>query len=299
MISFDKKLLWLTLREIHIKNGAVFSESQPCDLISLTESIFENGILKPLIVRKVSLKGYELVSGFRRLQAAKKLKLRRVPCIVCIADDKEAALIRLTDNLCRVSPSYLSEAKEIENVILSYNFLPEELATRIGVSTNRLKQLLDILKLDEPILQRLHDANLSEDFAVLILNTKPRLRQNALDMIISESLNIKQARKLINSMNLNSDTSALKLDFVQKREEDFAIKEPQSPPKEAPPPVKAQIGDMRLFSNSLTRLVDTMKSAGIKIKSSTTETKKYTEYKVRIEKDTTRKEAVQLKMSLR
>ena len=299
MISFDKKLLWLTLREIHIKNGAVFSSCEPCELISLTESIFENGIVKPLIVRKVSLKGYELVSGFKRLQAAKKLKLRRVPCIVCIADDKEAALIRLTDNLCRVSPSYLSEAKEIENVILSYNFLPEELATRIGVSTNRLKQLLDILKLDDQILQKLEDANLSEDFAVLILNTKPHLRQNALDMIISESLNIKQARKLINSMNVNSDTSALKLDFLQKREEDFAIKEPQSPPTEAPPPVKAQIGDMRLFSNSLTRLVDTMKSAGIKIKSSTTETKKYTEYKVRIEKDTPSKEAVQLKMSLR
>ena len=299
MISFDKKLLWLSSREIHIKNGAVFSEAQPCELISLTESIFENGILKPLIVRKVSLKGYELVSGFRRLQAAKKLKLRRVPCIVCVADDKEAALIRLNDNLCRVSPSYLSEAKEIETVIRTYNFLPEELATRIGVSTNRLKQLLDILKLDEPILQRLHDANICEELAVLILNTKPHLRQNVLDMIISEALSIKQARKLINSMNSNTDTSTFKPNFVPKREETFAIKETQSPPKEAPPPVKAQIGDMRLFSNSLTRLVDTMKSAGVKIKSSTTETKKYTEYKVRIEKNTAKPEAVQLKMSLR
>lgn len=299
MVSFDKKLLWLSSREIHIKNGAFSTDFEPCELISLTESIFENGILKPLIVRKVSIKGYELVSGFRRLLAAKKLRLRRVPCIVCVADDKEAALIRLSDNLCRVSPSYLNKAKEIKAAIQTYNFLPEELATKIGVSTNRLKQLLDILKLDELTLQRLQNENISEEFAVLILNTKPQLRQNALDMIISESLSIKRAEKLISSMSLNTDTSALKLDFIQKREEIFATKEQLRAPKEVPSPIKAQIGDMRLFSNSLTRLVDTMKNAGVKIKSSTTETKKYTEYKVRIEKNTACPEAVQLKMSLR
>lgn len=300
MISFDKKLLWLNVTEIHIKNSAVYSEYQNVELISLTESIFENGILKPLIVRKVSIKGYELVSGFRRLQAAKRLKLRRVPCIVCIADDRQAALIRLNDNLCRVSPSYLCKAKEIENAVRTYNFLPEELATKIGISANRLRQLLDILKLDDQIIERLRNENISEDFAVLLLNTKPHLRQSALDMIICESLSVKQAEKLISSMNLNTDTSPLKMDFVQKREEQPTINSQiKPPPKEMPSPVKAQIGDMRLFSNSLTRLVDTMKSAGVKIKSSTTDTKKYTEYKVRIEKNTACKEAVQLKMSLR
>lgn len=299
MISFDKKLVWLALREIHIKNTA-FCKAEDEELISLTESIFENGILKPLIVRKVSIRGYELVSGYRRLLAAKRLRLRRVPCIVCIADDKEAVLIRLSDNHCRFLPSYLSEAREIENAIQNFGFSPEELSTKIGISTNRLKQLLDVLKLDEQTLTRLQNAGLSEDFALLLLNTPQKLRQSALDMIISESLSIKQAKKLIDSMNLKSDTSSLKTDIVQKREEETVIDchtKPQS--KQAPPPVKAQIGDMRLFSNSLTRLVDTMQNAGVKIKSSTTDTKKYTEYKVRIEKQPSQKEYTQLKLPLR
>ena len=299
MISFDKKLVFLNLGEIHIKNTA-FCRAEDEQLISLTESIFENGILKPLIVRKVSIRGYELVSGYRRLLAAKRLRLRRVPCIVCIADDKEAALIRLSDNHCRVLPSYLSEAREIENAIQNFGFLPEELSIKIGISTNRLKQLLDILKLDDQTLTRLQNAELGEDFALLLLNTPQKLRQTALDMIISESLSIKQTEKLIDSMNLKSNTSSLKTDFVQKRESLPQIDHAPKPPiKETPSPVKAQIGDLRLFSNSLTRLVDTMQNAGVKIKSSTTDTKKYTEYKVRIEKQAQKKEYTQLKLPLR
>ena len=117
MICFDKKLVWLSTREIHLKNSAFIENISDSELISLTESIFENGILEPLIIRKVSLKGYELVSGFRRYLAAKRLKLRRVPCIVCTADDKTAALIRLSDNLCRFIPSYLEEAKEMHSAM--------------------------------------------------------------------------------------------------------------------------------------------------------------------------------------
>lgn len=299
MISFDKKLVWLRLREIHIKNGDR-QKIEDGELISLTESIFENGILKPLIVRKVAIKGYELVSGYRRLLAAKRLRLRRVPCIVCIADDKTAALIRLSDNLCRVSPSCYSKAREIEHIINTYNFLPEELAAKIGIPPTKIRQLLDILKLDEQSLSRLQNANLSEDFALLILKTPQKLRQSALDMIISESPSLKQAEKFINSMNLKSNTSFLKTDFVQTWEGEPKEHQNTKPPiKQAPSPVKAQIGDLRLFSNSLTRLVDTMQNAGVKIKSSTTDTKKYTEYKVRIEKQPSQKEYTQLKIPLR
>lgn len=298
MISFDKKLLWLNTREIHIKNGTKLEAFDDYALISLTESIFENGILKPLIVRKVSIKGYELVSGFRRLLAAKKLRLRRVPCIVCVADDKEAALIRLSDNLCRVSPSYLSKAREIESAIRTYNFPIQELATKVGLSASEIREMLGILKLDEDILSRLENAKLHEDFALLLLNTPPKLRENALDVIIAEAMNIKQAERLVSSMISSTNTSLNNLGTVQKREE-VIIKNENTPPKESSSPVKAQIGDMRLFSNSLTRLVDTMKTAGVKIKSSSTDTKKYTEYKVRIEKQASQKESVQLKMSLR
>lgn len=298
MISFDKKLLWLNTREIHIKSGVKQAPLDDCELILLTESIFENGILKPLIVRKVSIKGYELVSGFRRLLAAKKLRLRRVPCIVCVADDKEAALIRLSDNLCRVSPSYLSKAREIESVIHTYNFSVSELATKIGLSPGKIREMLSILKLDENLLLRLESAKLHEDFALLLLNTPPKIRENALGVIIAEALSIKQAERLINSMQSSANTSLHTLTFVPKREEEI-VKNEAIPPKETSSPVKAQIGDMRLFSNSLTRLVDTMKTAGVKIKSSTTDTKKYTEYKVRIEKQAPQKESAQLKMSLR
>ncbi len=298
MISFDKKLLWLNIREIHLKNSAHIETVSDSELISLTESIFENGILKPLIVRKVSLRGYELISGFRRLLAAKRLNLRRVPCIVCTADDKAAALIRLNDNLCRFVPSFLEEAREIDAIIRTYNIPQEELAVKLGLSRSEILKKLSILKLDDETLTRINEAKLGEDFAVLLLNTPPKLRNNALDIIIAEAMSLKQAQNLISSM-LVSATAITQNIGTEPLWEETPIPTPCEKEKEAPPPIKAQIGDIRLFSNSLSRLVETMKSAGLKVKSTTLETKKYTEYKVRIEKEAPPKETAQLELSLR
>ncbi len=295
MICFDKKLVWLSTREIHLKNSAFIENISDSELISLTESIFENGILEPLIIRKVSLKGYELVSGFRRYLAAKRLKLRRVPCIVCTADDKTAALIRLSDNLCRFIPSYLEEAKEMHSVMATYNIPCEELAVKLGISRSELIKTLSVLKLDDEIKIRLKEASLSRDYALLLLSAPPKLRENALDIIIAEAMSLKQAERLISSMLVSATAITQNIGYTPLREETPPLKTERV---EAPSPVKAQIGDLRLFSNSLTRLVDTMKTAGVKIKSESRETKKYTEYKVRIEKDAEQRETAQLKMSL-
>ncbi len=294
MIAFDKKLVWLNTREIHIKNSAHLEAVEDSDLISLTESIFENGILKPLIVRKVSLRGYELISGFRRLLVAKRLKLRRVPCILCTADDKAAALIRLNDNLCRFVPSYLEEAREIERAMLTYNMSCEEIAVKLGLSRSEVLKKLSILKLEDEILSRLKDSGLNEDFALLLVNTPPKLRQNALDIIIAESMSLKQAQSLINSMLVSATAITQSLGAVTLQEEEAPLEEK----KTASSSIKASIGDIRLFSNSLTRLVDTMKTAGVKVKSESRETKKYTEYKVRIEKEAVPKETAQLELTL-
>lgn len=295
MICFDKKLLWLNTKEIHIKSTAYLETIDDSELISLTESIFENGILKPLIIRKVSIKGYELVSGFRRLLAAKRLKLRRVPCILCTADDKTAALIRLNDNLCRFIPSYFEQAKEIEAAMRTYNIPCEELATKIGLSRSEILKRLSVLKLDDELLLKLKEAELNEDFALLLLELPPKLRSNALDIIIAEALSLKQAERLVNSMLISANAITQNIGTPPLREE----AEPEETEKAPPAPVKAQIGDIRLFSNSLTRLVDTMKTAGVKIKSEARETKKYTEYKVRIEKETVQNKSPQLELSLR
>ena len=89
------------------------------ELASLAESIRENGILQPINVRRCGV-NYEIVSGERRLRAAKICGLSEVPCIIIEADDERSAVLALIENIQRRDLSYFEEAMAIEKLISYY-----------------------------------------------------------------------------------------------------------------------------------------------------------------------------------
>jgi len=104
-------------------------------------------------------------------------------------------------------------------------------------------------------------------------------RPEILESILTDKLNLTETEKLVDK-TLNPEP-------LYKTETTLAITEPE-PKKEILPPVrKYSIGDVRLFGNSLAKLTDTLKSAGININLRKTENDKYIEYKVRIKKEPT------------
>ena len=105
-----------------------FSEKE---LEALAESIRENGILQPINVRRCGV-NYEIVSGERRLRAAKMCGLEEVPCIVIEADDEKSAVLALIENIQRRDLSYFEEAMAIERLISFYGLTQEEAASRLG-----------------------------------------------------------------------------------------------------------------------------------------------------------------------
>ncbi|MFQ8758909.1 MAG: ParB/RepB/Spo0J family partition protein [Intestinimonas sp.] len=92
-------------------------------LEELSASIQEHGILQPLSVRRVE-GGYELVSGERRLRAAKLAGLREVPCIAVDVDDTASSLLALVENLQRRDLDFLEEAFALDKLIRTYHLLP-------------------------------------------------------------------------------------------------------------------------------------------------------------------------------
>ena len=74
------------------------------ELHKLSESIKQNGIIVPLSVRKTA-NGYELIAGERRLRAAKAAGLKKVPCVICGADDQMSAVYSIIENLQRADLS--------------------------------------------------------------------------------------------------------------------------------------------------------------------------------------------------
>lgn len=233
------------------------------ELQSLAESIAANGIIQPLTVRKAEGGKYSLIAGERRLRAAKMVGLRRVPCVLHRTNDTVAALYSLIENVQRADLNCFEEAEAIRTLISEFHLTQTEVAMRLGLANSTVSNKLRLLKLSQEIRERIEVANLTERHARALLRLPAEQRNDVLDKIIAEDLNLAQSEELVESI-LNPP--------MEETLTDEAVK----------PIRKAAIGDIKLFSNSLSRLLCTMQNAGITANSRKHETEKYIEYKVRI-----------------
>ena len=240
------------------------------ELKTLADSISVSGIIQPLTVRKGENGKYILISGERRLRAAKIAGLRRIPCVLHRTDETTSALYALTENMQRADLNFFEEAEAIQRLITDFGLTQSEVAVRLGMATSTISNKLRLLKLSPEIQNRLSAANLTERHARALLRLPAEQRDTVLDKIIAEGLGLYQTEELINNI-LNPDET----------------KEISEPEQEIVKPIrKSAIGDIKLFSNSLSKLLITMQNAGITANSRNQETDKYIEYKVRIFKNT-------------
>lgn len=275
----DKKLLMLKPEEIKTTANQPRKSFDEYELKLLADSIAASGIIQPLSVRKSQDGTYELIAGERRLRAAVMAGLRRLPCVLHKTDDTTAALYAVIENLQRSNLSFFEESQALDRLITCYGMSQAELAARLGIAQSTLSNKLRILRLDSEIRQRITLSGLTERHARALLKLAAEKRNAALDRIIAEGMTLKQTESLIQSI-------------LDEPPETEPTKEEQ------PKPVRrTAIGDMRLFSNSLSKLVDTLQNAGINAYSKKYETDKYVEYKVRIKKEPMKpKSADQLKI---
>ena len=248
----DKKLIMLRPKDIKPSSAVPRREFDEYELKLLTDSIQASGIIEPLAVRRLQGGGYALITGERRLRAALRAGLRRVPCIVHKTDEETAALYAVTENLQRSRLNAFEEAESINRLITEY-----------GLSQSTLSNKLRLLRLSDGVQSRIISSGLSERYARALLRLPEERRQEALDRIIADELTLKQTEEYI-----------------------FDLLNPEDEPCEASeePIRKAAIGDARLFANSLAKLVTTLHSSGIEAVSKKYENDKYIEYRVRIPK---------------
>lgn len=266
----DKKLLMLKPDDIIPCANQPRKYFDAYELQSLADSIAANGIIQPLTVRKAEGGKYSLISGERRLRAAKMAGLRRVPCVLHRTSDSVAAIYSLTENIQRCDLNFFEEAQAIQTLICEYRLTQGEVAMQLGLANSTVSNKLRLLKLSPEIKNQISAAGLTERHARALLRLSPEQREDALQKIIADGLNLTQSEELIEHI--------LNPEICNEPEKDDAA-ESHAPIR------KAAIGDIKLFSNSLSKLLCTMQNAGITANSRKHETEKYIEYKVRIFKN--------------
>ena len=228
------------------------------ELENLAQSIRENGILQPITVRKREDKKYELVSGERRLRAARLVGMVKIPSIVINIDDKNSAMFSIIENLQRQSLDFFEEAEAIEKLVGEYAMSREEVAQKLGLAPSTVSNKLRILRLPEEMRFELAKAGLTESHArALLMLEDDNQRARALSIIVDRHLNVAESERMINQMINRNNRSRNPLRGIR---------------------------DVRLFINTLNHAVDTIRRAGVEADAARSETEEYIEYVVRIRK---------------
>lgn len=167
-------------------------------LEDLSESIRQYGILQPLIVRRLSEKGYELIAGERRLRAARKAGLEKVPALVREYNDAEISEIALIENIQRENLNIIEEAEAYAFLMQNFQLTQEMLAKKVGRSRPHIANSLRLLELAEPVQDKLVAGELLMGQARPLLALKDEALQiKAAEHILAEHLSSRQAEELV------------------------------------------------------------------------------------------------------
>lgn len=174
------------------------------ELSELSASIKRNGVLQPLLVRKVSEGNYEIIAGERRWRAAGKAELSEVPVIVKSITDEEAMIVAFVENLQREDLTALEEAEGLEK--LSEAMGQEQIAQMIGKSRSYVANVLRLNKLPEEIKDLLRKNEISAGIARSLVG-----HPNAIELArlaVKNKLNVRELENLAQKMKVAEKTEA-------------------------------------------------------------------------------------------
>lgn len=251
------KLMMIACDRLHAGKAqprSVFSETE---LHALAESIRNNGVLQPVLVRKTT-DGYEIVAGERRVRAARMAELREVPCLVVQMTDTEAAVAALLENLQRQDLNFFEEAEAIARLISEFHLTQEQAAAQLGKKQSTVANKLRLLRLNEEERAIMLQHRLTERHArALVAVEDAALRFKLLSAVCTRGLNVAQTEKLING-HVSQKSAVGRRTFVAK--------------------------DVRLFLNTIDHAMQVMHNSGICAVQEKTELEDCVEIRIRIPK---------------
>jgi len=169
-------------------------------LRELADSIREQGIIQPLVVRPVGNK-LELIAGERRWRAARLAGLTEVPVIERTATDREVLELALIENLQRENLNPLEEAQGYAQLQAQFNLTQEQVAQKVGRSRVAVTNALRLLKLAPELHDALRSGQLSTGHAKVLLGLPtPSLQISAADQVRSRGLSVRQTEELVTQL---------------------------------------------------------------------------------------------------
>ena len=225
-------------------------------ILKLADCIRQYGIIQPLCVRKIG-ESYELVSGERRLRAAKELGMSTVPCVILDINEEKSAEISIIENIIRENLNIFEQASAIEALIDTYGLTQEQIAKKLSNSQSFIANKLRLLRLSAEERQKILENNLTERHARALLRIfDTSLREKVLNKIIEDGLNVAKSEEYIDQILSNEPKKSRNRTILK---------------------------DTRSFFASIDRLVNDIRLSGVEVKSRVIESDSFTEVTILVQ----------------
>ncbi|MFN0156988.1 MAG: ParB/RepB/Spo0J family partition protein [Bacteroidota bacterium] len=194
----DQSISLIDLDKVQANPVQPRADFDPVALDELKRSIIEKGIIQPITVRRAE-GNYQLISGERRVRAAREAGLRQIPAyIIHVTTNEEMLELALIENLQREHLNPVEIAISYKRLIAEVNYTQDQLADKIGKDRSTIANFLRLLKLPDVIQTSLRRGQLSNGHARALINIEdPALQIEIFQEILERDLSVRDVERLV------------------------------------------------------------------------------------------------------
>jgi len=196
----------------------------PDALQDLAESIKAQGLVQPIVVRRIEGGNYELIAGERRWHASQIAGLHTIPAIIRDIPDQAAAAMSLIENIQREDLNPLEEALAMSRLISDFGLTHQQTAESVGRSRASVTNLLRLIDLQDKTKELLDQRQLDMGHARALLALDGQLQIETAQKVAKNQLSVRETEKLVKKLNATDENQAKK-DAPQKALEVIKLEE--------------------------------------------------------------------------
>ncbi|MCE9688097.1 ParB/RepB/Spo0J family partition protein [Shewanella sp. AS16] len=173
-------------------------DMSPEALEELAHSIRNQGIIQPIVVRKISDTHYEIIAGERRWRASQLAGLDKLPCLVKQVPDEAAVAIALIENIQREDLNAMEEAIALERLMREFELTHQQVADAVGKSRTTVSNLLRLNGLNEPVKRLLEYGDIDMGHARALLALEGEEQTSLARLVAAKEMTVRETERLVN-----------------------------------------------------------------------------------------------------
>ena len=175
-------------------------DKSPEALEELASSIRAQGVIQPIVVRKIDQNRYEIIAGERRWRASQLAQLDEVPCLVKDVPDEAAVAIALIENIQREDLNAMEEAQALDRLMNEFALTHQEVAEAVGKSRTTVTNLLRLNNLNDDVKLLVEHGDIEMGHARALLALDGESQSEAAHVVSGKGLTVRDTEKLVKKL---------------------------------------------------------------------------------------------------